>query len=186
MWRGLFTVNLFLLTLRSTLTFTVNVLRRMRENVRQKRPELWRNHNWLLHHDNASAHTSLKTTEFVTNNMVIVPHPPYSPDSAPSGFALLPKVKMKLKGRCFETIVWHPKGIASSSRQQKGKLLPQCFWSMEKTMGLLYTFPRRLFWRRRQPNLSKLSQHFFFDLVQDLSDRMMEPYLHSVCSWCDA
>jgi ACT domain-containing protein len=40
--------------------------------------------NLLRHHDNATAHTSLKTTEFViNNNMVIVPHPPYSPDLAP-------------------------------------------------------------------------------------------------------
>jgi hypothetical protein len=44
----------------------------------------WHNHNWLLHHNNAAAHMSLKTTEFVTNNnMVIVPHCPYSPDFAP-------------------------------------------------------------------------------------------------------
>jgi hypothetical protein len=49
----------------------------LRENVQRKRPELWHNHNWLIHHNNAPAHTSLKTTEFVTNNMVIVPHPPY-------------------------------------------------------------------------------------------------------------
>jgi hypothetical protein len=51
----------------------------------------------LLHHDNAPAHTPLKTTAFVTdNNMVIVPHPPY--------FALFTKLKMKLKGRRFETV----------------------------------------------------------------------------------
>jgi hypothetical protein len=37
-------------------------------------------------------------------------------------------------------------------------------------MGSLYTFPRRLVWRRWQPNLSKLSQHFYFDLVRELSD----------------
>jgi hypothetical protein len=43
--------------------------------------------------------------EFVTNrNMVIVPHPPFSPDLAPCDFALLPKLKMKLKGRRFETV----------------------------------------------------------------------------------
>jgi transposase len=74
--------------------------------VRRKTPELWRNHNWLLHHDNAPAHTSLKTTEFLTNsnNMVIVPHRPYSPDIAPCDFALFPKLKMKLKGRHFETV----------------------------------------------------------------------------------
>jgi hypothetical protein len=48
---------------------------------------------------------SLKTTEFVTNNnMVIVPHPPYPPDLAPCGFDLFPKLKMKLKGRRFETV----------------------------------------------------------------------------------
>jgi hypothetical protein len=48
---------------------------------------------------------SHKTTEFVTNNnMVIDPHPSYSPDLAPCDFALFPKLKMKLKGRRFETV----------------------------------------------------------------------------------
>jgi hypothetical protein len=59
----------------------------------------------LLHHDNAPAHTSLKTTEFVTNNnIVIVHHPPYSPDLAPCDFTLFAKSKMKQKGRHFETV----------------------------------------------------------------------------------
>jgi hypothetical protein len=49
-------------------------------------------------------HTSLKTTEFVTNNNIIIPHFPYSPDLTPIDFALLPKLKMKLKGRRFETV----------------------------------------------------------------------------------
>jgi hypothetical protein len=76
--------------------FYCDVLRRLRENVRRKRTKLWRNHNWLLHHDDAPAHTSLKTTEFGTNNnMVIVLHPPYSTDLAPCDFALFPKLKMK-------------------------------------------------------------------------------------------
>jgi hypothetical protein len=47
------------------------------------------------------------------------------------------------------------------------KWLPRCFRSVEKKkkkkkMGSLYAFPRRLFWRRWQPKLSMLSQHFFF------------------------
>jgi hypothetical protein len=70
-----------------------------------KRPDLWHNHNWLLHHDNTSAHMPLKTTEFVTNNnMVIIPHRPYSPHLAPCDFALFPKLKMILKGQCFGTV----------------------------------------------------------------------------------
>jgi hypothetical protein len=76
-----------------------NVLRCLRENVEQKRSELFHNHDWLLYNDNMPAHTSLKTTEFVTNNnTVFIPQPPYSPGLAPCDFALLPKLKMKLKG----------------------------------------------------------------------------------------
>jgi hypothetical protein len=35
--------------------------------------------------------------------MVIIPHPPYSPDLAPCDCALFPKLKIKLKGH-FETV----------------------------------------------------------------------------------
>jgi hypothetical protein len=36
--------------------------------------------------------------------MVIIPHPPYSPDLALCDFALFPKLKMKLKEQHFETV----------------------------------------------------------------------------------
>jgi hypothetical protein len=35
--------------------------------------------------------------------MVIISHPPYSPDLAPCDFALFLKLKMKLKRRPYET-----------------------------------------------------------------------------------
>jgi phage gp37-like protein len=47
---------------------------------------------------------SLKTTEFVTNNMVIVLHPPHLLDLASCDFALFHKLKIKLKGQRFETV----------------------------------------------------------------------------------
>jgi hypothetical protein len=43
------------------------------------------------------------------------------------------------------------------------------FEALKKTMGSLYTFQMRLFWRRGQPKLNKLSQNFFFDVVRELS-----------------
>jgi hypothetical protein len=49
-------------------------------------------------------------------DMVIVPNPLYSPDLAPCDFAFFPKLKIKLKGRHFES-VRHPKGIASGTQQ---------------------------------------------------------------------
>jgi hypothetical protein len=42
-----------------------DVLRLLRENVRRLRPELWRQKNWLLHHDNAPSHTSVFSREFL-------------------------------------------------------------------------------------------------------------------------
>ena len=80
----------------------VEGLKRLRENVRMKRPDQWRNNTWLLHHDNGSAHAALLNRWFLTdNNMTVVPHPPYSPDVAPSDFFLFPKLKMKLRCEDF-------------------------------------------------------------------------------------
>jgi hypothetical protein len=52
--------------------------------------------------------------------MVIVPHPPFSPHLALCDFALFPKLKMKLKGRRFETvsdIQMEPQAVLSSIKK---------------------------------------------------------------------
>jgi len=41
--------------------FYVEVLKRLRENVRRKRLDQWWNNTWLLHHDNVPAHAALLT-----------------------------------------------------------------------------------------------------------------------------
>ena len=65
--------------------FYCEVLRWLRENVRCKRPEVWKNGDWLLHRDNVPAHTSLVVRELLTNsNMTTVPHPAYWPGLAPT------------------------------------------------------------------------------------------------------
>jgi histone-lysine N-methyltransferase SETMAR len=57
----------------------------------------------LLHADNACPHTArLATQYFNENRMEAVPHPPYSPDLAPSGFYLFGYVKRCLPGLSFE------------------------------------------------------------------------------------
>jgi hypothetical protein len=58
--------------------FYCSVIRRLRENIWQKRPELWRAGNWLLHDDYAPSHRALITCEFLGQNSIItLPHPPY-------------------------------------------------------------------------------------------------------------
>jgi hypothetical protein len=59
-----------------------------------------REQTWLLHHDNAPSHT---TVSGETQNGCH-PYPPYSHDLTPCDFFLFPKIKLKLKGRRFDTI----------------------------------------------------------------------------------
>ena len=42
--------------------FYCDVLRRLRENVRHKRPQKWQNQNLIIHHENALAHRSFKVS----------------------------------------------------------------------------------------------------------------------------
>jgi len=79
--------------------------RRLREEIRRKRPELWRAGNWMLHDDKAPSHRPLVTREFLAHNSIItLPHSPYSPDWASFDFFLFPKMKLQLKGRRFDRV----------------------------------------------------------------------------------
>jgi hypothetical protein len=58
--------------------YYLQVLKRLREQVRLKPPEGWRNQDWLLHHDNAPAHAALSVQRFLAvKNMAVVLHRPY-------------------------------------------------------------------------------------------------------------
>jgi hypothetical protein len=59
----------------------------------------------LLHHDNALSHTSVLTQQFLAKQEIaVIHHPLYSPDLASCDFFLFPKMKLKLKGRRFDTV----------------------------------------------------------------------------------
>jgi [histone H3]-lysine36 N-dimethyltransferase SETMAR len=82
--------------------FYIAVLKRLRESIRKKRPEKWATQDWILHHDNAPAHTALSVLHYLAkNNMITLPHPAYSPDLAPCDFFLFPRLKKNLKGKRF-------------------------------------------------------------------------------------
>jgi histone-lysine N-methyltransferase SETMAR len=84
--------------------FDCDVLRKLRDNVRRKRPQKCQNHTLIIHHDNAPAHMSFKFSQFLAKNkMTLIPHPPYSPDLASCEFFLFTKLKLRTKGRRFDT-----------------------------------------------------------------------------------
>jgi hypothetical protein len=83
----------------------LEALKRLREKVRRKRPELFANNSWILHHNNAPAHTALSVREFIaTKQITVLQHPAYSPNLAPSDFFLFPNIKEILKARHFDDI----------------------------------------------------------------------------------
>lgn len=56
--------------------FHKQVLERLREKVRLKRPETWKSKSWILHHDNVPAHPALFIREFLASKSIqVVPLP---------------------------------------------------------------------------------------------------------------
>ena len=84
--------------------YYLEVLKSLRVKVKRKRPELFANNSWILHHDNTPAHTVLIMREFLaTKQITVLEHRAHSPDLAPSDFFLFPKIKEILKGRHLVT-----------------------------------------------------------------------------------
>jgi len=63
------------------------VLTNLREWLRRRRPEMWKNVSWVLHQDNAPAHNTLSVKRFLTKQKItVLEHPPYSPELASCDF----------------------------------------------------------------------------------------------------
>jgi len=73
------------------------MLTKLKAQISRVRPE--KKTTFLLEHDNARPHTSLKTVEHIANlGWTVLPHPPYSPGLAPSDFHLFGLMKDGLRG----------------------------------------------------------------------------------------
>lgn len=115
--------------------FYLDVLRRLREDVRRKRPELWRSGDWFLHHDNAPAHTALRVTHYLASQRwSVVPHAPYSPDLAPCDFFLFPRMKKMLKGKRYDDV----EAVKTASQRALDNITREefqtCFQQWEKRL----------------------------------------------------
>ena len=81
------------------------VLTNLHEQVRRRRPEIWKNGSWVLYQDNMAAHNTLSVKTFLTKHKItVLEYPLYSPDLAPCDFFLFQKIKSALKGTRFRPI----------------------------------------------------------------------------------
>jgi hypothetical protein len=96
--------------------------------------------------------------EFVTNNnMVIFPHPPYSPDLALCDFALFPKLKIKLKGRCVLKQSLTSKGNRKRHSIALRKITSVVLLKHEKNHGIAVYVPKETIFK----NMATKIEYFF-------------------------
>ena len=66
---------------------------------------MWQGNLWLLQHDNVHAHSALSIQQFLAkNNIVMLEQPLHLPDLALCDFFLFSKLKVTIKGTCFEDV----------------------------------------------------------------------------------
>ena len=65
----------------------LEVMQRLHEAVRKKRPDSRRENPWILQHDNAPSHSLFLVRDFLAKHATtVLPQHPYSPDLAPADF----------------------------------------------------------------------------------------------------
>jgi histone-lysine N-methyltransferase SETMAR len=105
----------------------IDILCRLRDAVRRKRPEKWRTNTWFYLHDNAPAHRSVLVKDFLAkNNVTTLEHPPYSPDLAAADFYLVPREKSALKGRRICDVTEVIKNATEELKRLSQNLFHEC------------------------------------------------------------
>lgn len=82
--------------------YYANLLDQLKQAILDKRPHLQKKKIFLLQ-DNAPVHNSVVSMSKIHElNYELVPHPPYSPDLAPSDYFLFPNLKKHLAGQKYK------------------------------------------------------------------------------------
>jgi len=76
---------------------------RLKRAIAEKRPEYATRHDAIIfHHDNARPHVAIPVKNYLKNiGWEVLPHPPYSPDLAPSDYHLFRSIQNALTGIWF-------------------------------------------------------------------------------------
>ena len=81
----------------------------------------------------APVQTTMSVQNFLTKNGIApMPHPPYSPDHAPSNFLLISPHKKVLKGKCFANVEEVKQKTAETVEGIKIDKFKHCFEQWKK------------------------------------------------------
>jgi hypothetical protein len=107
--------------------YYVELLKRLREAVHRKKPELWPNDR-VLQHDNAPAHKALPIKHFLAPKSITeMGHPHYTPDLAPNDFCL--------KGQRFQDTEDIQKECDDGTESNSTTGVPKMFATVAVSLG---------------------------------------------------
>ena len=113
--------------------YYLEVMQRLHEAVRKKRPDAWLEDRWMLQHDNASSNSSFLVRDFLAKHATsVLPQPPYFPDLVPADFFLFPKLKSTLKDPRFESIEAIKTNSLAHLRSIPKTAFQECFRTLKK------------------------------------------------------
>ena len=103
-------------------------MKRLREQIRRKRADLWKENSWILHYDNAPSHKAIIVNEFLVKNSTnIIEQSTYSPDMAPVDFFFFPKFKLPLGGTRFQSTEYIKENSRRELKSIPGNPFKICF-----------------------------------------------------------
>jgi len=131
-------------------------LDKLNDSLKQKRPELINRKGVVFHQDNARPHTSLVTRQKLLQlGWDVLPHPPYSPDLAPSDYYLFRSLQNFLEGKTFpsnEKVKNHLDQFFASKEQkfyERGIMLLPEKWQKVLDQNGQYIIQKNLFTIRK-------------------------------------
>lgn len=111
--------------------YYLGVLTRLLARINRVRPEYKEQGSWSLLHDNAPAHKCKIVRAFLAKRgVVVLDHPPYSPDLAPADFWLFPKLKLAMKGERYSSIKDIQDAVTDILKGVPKEGFPGCFHSL--------------------------------------------------------
>ena len=115
--------------------FYKEVLTRLVNKIYQKRRASWAGKTWILHYDNAPAHTALSVKQFLVSKEITTwHHPPYSPNLAPCDFFLFPKLKGIFQETRFQGVEDIKTSMTRHLKTITKEKFSQCFKAWSKRM----------------------------------------------------
>jgi hypothetical protein len=156
--------------------FYCEFLKRLREDIRHKHPDMWQNNLFL--HDNMPTHTSLVVQFLTSRNIAVIPHP-ICLTSPPGTISHSTRWNYSWRG---VVLIWRFAGSYRHISELPGT------HGMGSTPGSLYTCSGGLLQRRRCKLGLTVRSFFFFNshihgsFVQHHAYLLIEQFIHW---WCE-